>query len=74
MKFLIIIAIITALFYFGGIYIKKTLNKKLKNIFTAGFGTEKKEEKDEVLYKEDDIIVLKGEAKDKEQKKENDGR
>jgi hypothetical protein len=67
-------AAILALFYFGGIIIKKTINKKLKDMFTVNFGAGTKERKDEIIYSKEDVVVLKGEAKNKEQKNDKDRR
>lgn len=39
--------------------------------FSAKFNTNKKKEENEILYKDEDIIVLKGESKEKNAK-END--
>jgi hypothetical protein len=67
-------AAIFAFFYFGGKIVKKVLNKKLTNMFSAGFSTETKNKKDEVIYNQEDVIVLKGEAKNKKEKKDNNER
>ena len=58
-------AAILALFYFGGIIIKKTINKKLKDMFTVNFGAGTKERKDGIIYSKEDVVVLKVKQKTK---------
>jgi len=66
-------AAIFAIFYFGGSFIKKYLNKKMINLFGGSFSSAPREKKDEVIYKENDVVVLKGEAKNKDDAEGNHG-
>ena len=74
LRFLIILGVIFAVFYFGASFFKRYLNKKMVNLFGASFNQGTKEKKDEVLYKENDVVVLKGEAKNKDEAERNNGK
>jgi len=65
LRTLLILLIIFVGFYLGKSLIKRYLNKKITNIFNAGFQNTNANKKKEVLYRDDDVVVLKGEAKDK---------
>lgn len=74
LRILVIMAAIFAVFYFGGSFVKKYLNKKMINIFGSSFTSTPEKKKDEVIYKENDVVVMKGEAKSKDKAKGKNGR
>jgi hypothetical protein len=65
-RLLIILAVITLVL----LYVLKRIRIKINNFFQA-FVPEQKDnviEKDEVIYSKDNIVVLKGESSDKQNK------
>jgi len=73
LRVLFILALIFGIYYVGKILVKRFLDKKVSEIFGGTFNSAPKGKKDEVLFQEDDIVVLKGEAKRKEEQKANSG-
>ena len=67
MKFFVIILIIVGLILIGVLTFLKYVRKTLSNIFPSNVPNQKKQ--DDVIYRNDDVVVLKGEAKNKPKEK-----
>ena len=70
MKFLGILLIVFGVIFIGIMIFLKFIRNTLVNLFSPLTKEQKKEE--DVLYRNDDVVVLKGEAKDKNKKKKSD--
>ena len=67
MKFLLIILVVIGLILLGVLTFLKYVRKTLGNIFPPNNPNQKKQ--DDVIYRNDDVVVLKGEAKNKPKEK-----
>ena len=74
LKFLFIILVVFFIFYIAAKLAKKYLTNKFINMFGSGFNVNTQDEKKEVIYKQDNVVVMKGEAQNKEDKKTDNGR
>lgn len=65
LKLLVILLIVFGIFYFIVLAVKVLIKKKLNSFFNNIHYEKPKQQGKDVIYDRDDIIVLKGEAKNK---------
>jgi hypothetical protein len=64
MKFIVILVIVLGMLLMGVLFFLKIIRNTLASIFNPTINNKKRKD-DEILYKDEEIVVLKGEAKQK---------